>query len=117
MKKKLLLLIFLLIFHCQSAYAEIWKVTAYCACTKCCGKYSDGQFASGRLVYYGGVACNWLKFGTSLLIGGKVYTVEDRGAKSLFGSKTNHIKHVDIYMPKHEDALKFGVKWLNVDIL
>jgi len=99
------------------AYAELWKITAYCACQKCCGKFSDGYFSSGRAVYYGGVACNWLNFGTKLRIGDKIYTIEDRGAKSLFGDKSNHIKHIDIYMPKHDDALKFGVQYLEVKIL
>ena len=117
MKKKTLLLIFALIFHCQLAYAELWKITAYCACSKCCGAYSDGRFASNKPVYSGGIALNWLPFGTKVLIDGVLYTVEDRGAKSLFGSKTNHIKHIDVYMPKHDDALNFGVKWLDVEIL
>jgi 3D (Asp-Asp-Asp) domain-containing protein len=100
---------------------EKWLLTAYCACEKCCGKKPNnpayGLMASGKKVYDGAVACNWLPFKTKLLIGGKIYTVEDRGAKSLFGDKNNHIKHIDIYMPSHNEALKWGKKYMSVTII
>lgn len=95
---------------------DTWKITAYCACVKCCGK-SDGITASGRKAEYGMVACNWLPFGTRLTIKGMgQFVVADRGAKSLFGSKQNHIKHLDVYMPTHQMARKFGVKYLRVEV-
>jgi 3D (Asp-Asp-Asp) domain-containing protein len=65
----------------------------------------------------GGVACNWLPFGTKVLIGSKLYTVEDRGAKSIFGTKNDHKKAIDIYFESHEEALEFGVQRLKVEIL
>ena len=37
--------------------------------------------------------------------------------KSLFGSKTNHIKHLDVYLPTHKQALNFGVQYRNVEVL
>ena len=96
---------------------EVWKITSYCACEKCCGK-SDGITASGKKVEYGFVALNWLPFGTKVNIKGLgEFVVMDRGAKSLFGSKKNHIKHLDVYMPTHSKALKFGVKWLEVEVI
>ena len=96
---------------------EVWKITSYCSCVKCCGK-SDGITASGKPVKYGYVVCNWLKFGTKVNIKGLgVFVVADRGAKSLFGSKNNHIKHLDVYMPTHSQALKFGVRYTTVEIL
>jgi 3D (Asp-Asp-Asp) domain-containing protein len=102
----------------RSVFAsETWKVTSYCACSKCCGK-SDGITASGKKAQYGMVACNWLAFGTKVRISNLgTFTVADRGAKSLFGSKNNHIKHIDVYMSSHSQALKFGVKYLTVSIL
>ena len=97
---------------------EKWRITAYCGCPKCCGKYSDGHFASGRKVYVGGVACNWLSFGTKVVIDGLgTYTVEDRGAKSYFGDKDNHIKHLDVYFDDHGDALEFGNQYRRVTVL
>jgi 3D (Asp-Asp-Asp) domain-containing protein len=117
MKKKLLLLIFLTIFHSASAYADIFKITAYDSCKKCCGKV-DGITASGKIARYGYIACNWLPFGTKVYIKGLgEFKVMDRGAKSLFGSKKNKIKHVDIWLANHKMAKNFGVKYLDVEIV
>lgn len=104
---------------------ELWKITFYDACTKCCGK-TDGITASGKKVRVNRtVACNWLPFGTRLLIDGRTYVVEDRGARSHFGdvySKRNpnpkkRIKHIDIYVSSHKEARKLGVRYLPVEIL
>jgi 3D (Asp-Asp-Asp) domain-containing protein len=46
-----------------------------------------------------------------------VFTVMDRGAKSLFGSKANHIKHLDIWLPSHRQALNWGKRYIEVKIL
>ena len=54
----------------------------------------------GRTIAMGGVP-----FGTKLVIGGNVYTVEDRGTP--YG-------HVDIYKNSHQDALNFGVQYSEV---
>ena len=42
---------------------------------------------------------------TIRLIGGKIYTVEDRGTP--YG-------HIDIYMERHADAEEFGVRYADV---
>jgi 3D (Asp-Asp-Asp) domain-containing protein len=108
---------FIITSQVTGACSSLWKITAYCACEKCCGK-SDGITASGKKAQYGYCACNWLPFGTKVNIKGLgTFVVMDRGAKSLFGSKTNHIQHLDVYLPTHKEALKFGVKWLEVKIL
>lgn len=113
----LLMLMIILAIASQVKAEELWKITAYCSCVKCCGK-SDGITASGKPVKYGYIALNWLPFGTEVNIEGLgVFKVQDRGAKSLFGSKTNHIKHIDVYLPTHKEALKFGVKYLKVEVL
>ena len=44
-------------------------------------------------------------FGTKLVIGGLIYTVEDRGTP--YG-------HVDFYMNSHTDATNFGVQYADV---
>jgi 3D (Asp-Asp-Asp) domain-containing protein len=96
---------------------ELWKITSYCSCTKCCGK-SDGITASGKQAEYGYVACNWLPFGTLVEIEDLgLFSVQDRGAKSLFGSKKNHIKHLDVYLPSHAEARVFGVVYKKVTII
>ena len=101
----------------QAHAAEVWKVTAYCSCAQCCGK-TDGITASGKQARYGMIACNWLPFGTKVKVGNMgVFTVADRGAKSLFGSKSNHIRHIDVFLPSHAQARMFGVRYLPVEVL
>jgi 3D (Asp-Asp-Asp) domain-containing protein len=88
-------------------YEELgtYKLTAYCACSKCCGK-SDGITASGVKAQAGRtVAAKNLSFGTELMINGEIYTVEDRGV----GSGV-----VDIFFDSHSEALDFGVKYAKV---
>lgn len=86
------------------------ELTWYCACKVCCGK-TDGITASGLKVKNGQscpaiVACNWLDFGTKVIIGGTIYTVADRGGKDL-----SRIGRFDIYTPNgHDYALKQGRK-------
>lgn len=88
-------------------YTELgtYKLTAYCSCSKCCGK-SDGITASGVKAQAGRtVAAKNLSFGTELMINGEIYTVEDRGV----GSGV-----VDIFFDSHSEALDFGVKYAKV---
>ena len=98
---------------------DLWKITAYCSCDICITKKEnrDGKFASGKKCYIGGVANNFLKFGTKIQIQGKTYTVEDRGSKKYFGTKWEKVKHIDIYFENHQEAKEFGVKYLPVTIL
>ena len=85
-----------------------YRLTAYCGCEKCCGKWSKYNLtASGTTPQQDRtVACNSLEFGTELIINGKKYIVEDRG-----GMKGNTI---DIYFNSHEAALAFGVQYAKV---
>lgn len=97
--------------------ADPWVATAYDACVPCCGK-ADGITASGKKGRAGHtVAVNWLPFGTKVKINGKVYEVEDRGARSHFGSRDDHKKRVDIFMGSHAEAREFGRRVVEVEIL
>ncbi len=119
---KMILLSFMVCFImgmglCPIYGRDLWKITAYCSCSKCCGK-SDGITVSGHKAEQGYVACNWLPFGTKVSIEGLgTFRVMDRGARSLFGSKDNHIKHIDIWLPTHKEAGTFGVQYKEVRIL
>lgn len=100
---------------------EVFKITAYDNCKLCCGKDitnpAYGITASGLKAKAGYCAVNWLNFGTDLEIEGLgTYKVMDRGAVSLFGSKENKIKHIDIWMSSHSEAKKFGIKYLKVNL-
>ena len=114
--RALMFLITIMLAWVIAAHAETWQATYYDSCLKCCGK-ADGITASGVKAHAGTVACNWLPFKTRLLIDGKSYIVEDRGAKSIFGDRKHHKKRVDIWTEHHSEALKYGRKKVDVQII
>lgn len=89
---------------------ETYKITAYCSCSKCCGK-TTGRTASGTQATAGRTVAAPAKFafGTKLNIGGHIYTVEDRGG-AISGNR------IDIYVSSHSEALQWGVKYLPVSV-
>lgn len=92
-----------------SKYIGKFKLTAYCACSQCCGQWADANAttASGTSAVQGRtVACNSLPFGTRIVINGNVYVVEDRG-----GMASNVI---DVFFNSHQEALNFGVQYADV---
>ena len=95
----------------SSTGGTTYKVTAYCPCSKCCGK-STGRTASGTKAIPGRTvaASSKFAFGTKLNIGGHVYTVEDRGG-AVNGNK------IDIFVSSHSEALAWGVRYLPVSVV
>ena len=90
----------------KGKYLGRFKLTAYCSCSICCGKWSGGGTASGTTPTPGRtIAMAGVPFGTKLSINGQIYTVEDRG--TAYG-------HVDIFMGSHSEALGFGMKYADV---
>ena len=89
----------------------IYKITAYCPCSKCCGK-ATGRTASGTKATPGRTvaASSKYAFGTKLNIGGHIYTVEDRGG-AITGNK------IDIFVNSHSEALQWGVRYLPVSVV
>ena len=94
-----------------SSGTKYYKVTAYCACAKCCGK-STGRTASGTRATAGRTvaAPKNFAFGTKIKINGKTYVVEDRGG-AIKGNR------IDVYMKSHSAALSWGVKYLPVEVV
>ena len=90
---------------------ETYKITAYCSCSKCCGK-ATGRTASGTQATAGRTvaAPSKFAFGTKLNIGGQIYTVEDRGG-AIKGNR------IDIYVDSHSAALQWGVRYLPVSVV
>ncbi len=85
-----------------------FTITAYCGCSKC-GTGSN-RTASGTTPTEGRTIAadtSILPFGTKVVIGGVVYTVEDSGS----GVRGNHI---DIFFATHARALAFGRKTMKV---
>lgn len=90
---------------------EIYKITAYCSCAKCCGK-TNGITASGTRATAGRTVAASGKFsmGTKLNINGHTYVVEDRGG-AIKGNK------IDMYVNSHAEALAWGVRYLPVSVI
>jgi 3D (Asp-Asp-Asp) domain-containing protein len=95
------------------------EVTAYCACTLCCGPNAQGITASGKLVSYNGgqfVAADTsvLPFGTKIVVPGyageEAVEVIDRGG-AIKGNK------LDLYFDSHDEALEWGRQTLDVTVI
>lgn len=90
-----------------------FQTTAYCACSKCCGPNAKGITATGTKVTAGrtiAVDPNVISLGSKVLINGKQYTAEDTGS-AVKG------KIIDIYMGSHSDALAWGRRSVDVQII
>lgn len=88
-----------------------YKVTAYCSCARCCGKSTGITACGARATANHTVAApSTFAFGTQLVINGKTYTVEDRGG-AIQGNR------IDIYMNSHSEALAWGVRYLDVEVI
>jgi len=94
-----------------SGQSGVYKVTAYCPCVICCGK-TDGITASGTQATANRTiaAPKTFAFGTQVVINGITYTVEDRGG-AIQGNR------IDVYMDTHQQALQWGVRYLEVEVL
>lgn len=100
-----------------------FKITAYCSCKKCCGVWAKNRpldengkeivyTASGERAEVGktiAVDTSVIPFGTEVRIVDTVYTAQDTGS----AVKGNVI---DIYFDSHEDAVKHGAKYLEVEV-
>ena len=79
-----------------------FTITHYCACAKCCGKYSSGYTATGTLATEGrtvAVDPKVIPLGSKIRINGHVYVAEDTGV-------SGHM--VDIFVSSHDEAIKKG---------
>jgi 3D (Asp-Asp-Asp) domain-containing protein len=107
-----ILILMLNVFLVTNLRAEVFKVTAYCSCEKCCDKDPSNEWygitATGTKAQWGTVAVDRkiIKLGSKLRLEGfpnTTFRAEDVGG----AIKGNHI---DIWFPSHKEALNFGVK-------
>ena len=90
-----------------------FRLTAYCPCVECCGKWSGGATASGVMPVANhtiAVDTKVIPFGTEVIINGKTYVAEDTGS-AIYGNR------IDIYFNTHEEALEFGVQYAEVFVI
>lgn len=89
-------------------YIEDCTLTAYCACTECCGK-ADGITATGTQAREGvtiAVDPGVIPLGAWVEVNGHQYHAEDTGAFS--GNR------IDVYIADHDEAWDFGRRCENV---
>ncbi|MFQ5965588.1 MAG: 3D domain-containing protein [Candidatus Scalinduaceae bacterium] len=107
------MLIFFMInlLYATNLKAEVFTITAYCSCKKCCDKDPSSKWygitATGKKARWGTVAVDRkvVRMGSKLRIAGFPNTIF--GAEDVGGAiKGNHI---DLWFPNHKEALKFGV--------
>ena len=69
--------------------------------------------ASGSRCRTGVIACNFLPFGTKVMIegfGDQVFIVEDR-------MNRRYTKRIDIWFPKYQQAIKFGKRTIRYHVI
>lgn len=90
-----------------------FKLTAYCNCKKCCGKWAGGPTASGKMPKQGrtiAVDPKVIPLGSKVVINGITYIAEDTGSAI-------KNKRIDVYFDSHKEALNFGVKYADVYVV
>ncbi len=93
----------------NQAQGELWRITAYCKGSCCCGKWSDGITASGAKAEGKLIAAPpEIPFGTWIDIPGYgMAEVLDRGG-SIKG------RRLDLLFPTHQAAKNWGVQYLEI---
>lgn len=93
-----------------------FKLTAYCSCAKCCGKWAYNRpngivyGAIGEELKEGysiAVDPEVIPYGTEVIINGKTYKAQDCGG-AIKGNR------IDVYFEDHNDALEFGIQYSEV---
>lgn len=92
-------------------YLGLFKLTAYCPCTSCSGRWGT-QTSTGvtaQVNHTVAVDPTVINYGTKLIIGDwdVVYVAEDCG-KSVKGNI------IDIYFATHEECVEFGVQYAHI---
>ena len=98
-----------------------FKLTAYCGCRKCCGKYADNRPVdeNGEVIVTGSIGVRLyagvsiavdprvISYHTHVLINGHTYTAHDTGG-SIKGNR------IDVYFDDHDEAWDFGTQYAEV---
>ncbi len=86
-----------------------FRVTHYCDCVKCCGKWAGGHTATGTDPTEGrtvAVDPAVIPLGSEVRLNGHTYIAEDTGV---------HGKAIDIFVNDHEEALRLGMYYAPVE--
>ena len=98
-----------------------FKLTAYCGCRKCCGKYADNRPVdeNGEVIVTGSIGVRLyagvsiavdprvIPYHTQVVINGHTYTAHDTGG-NIKGNR------IDVYFDDHDEAWDFGTQYAEV---
>lgn len=90
-----------------------FRITHYCACSICCGAYSNGYTATGtRATTNRTIAVNpsQIPYGSKVVINGQVFVAEDCG-----GAIVDNC--IDVYVATHSEGLTKGTYYTDVYLL
>lgn len=101
-----------------------FKLTAYCSCEKCCGKWALNRPKddNGKDIVYGSTGTvliagtsiavdpSVIPYGSQVEINGHTYIAHDTGG-AIKGNR------IDVYFDNHQDALNFGVQYAEVFLI
>lgn len=90
-----------------------FRISAYCSCKKCCGKWAGGKTASGTTPTAGrtiAVDPKVIPLGSKVIIDGHTYVAEDTGG-AIKGNR------IDMYFSSHSEALSWGIKYKNATLI
>ena len=96
----------------KETYLGQFKLTAYCGCSRCNGRWGAID-RYGNPLELGVVAVDpkVIPLGSRIRIGDRTYTARDTGGKWVQG------EHIDIYMESHAKAAAFGLQWGDVYLI
>ena len=100
-----------------------FKLTAYCGCRKCCGKYADNRPVdeNGEVIVTGSIGVRLyagvsiavdprvIPYHSQVVINGPTYTAHDTGG-NIKGNR------IDVYFDDHDEAWDFGTQYAEVFI-
>lgn len=100
-----------------------FKLTAYCGCRKCCGKYADNRPVdeNGEVIVTGSIGVRLyagvsiavdprvIPYHSQVVINGHTYTAHDTGG-NIKGNR------IDVYFDDHDEAWDFGTQYAEVFI-
>lgn len=92
------------------------RVTAYCPCRRCCGRFADGVTACNHRIREGDVfvaADKKYRFRTEVIVPG--YN-EGEPVKVLDRGRVIKGNRLDVFFNSHRTAKKWGVKYLDVKV-
>lgn len=95
-------------------YLGNFKITHYCACTKCCGPNAQGITASGKPVEENktiAVDPSVIKLGSNVYIDGYGYMEAQDTGSAIKGNI------IDVYVEDHQEALQMGVQYKDVFLI